>query len=282
MMVADKVFTLSYLRAPRWVGVGACADMHLRHAKSADLPFLTSLLANNECLCTLGKEKNREDWVSIGQTYVNGVLNTELATWENCATRYSDASSALWVLEDTGKADGSAPVVGCIGCIANAKDSEVELVRMYVDPNYRRRGLGRQLFDHLHMHACGIRAKRIHLSTPSVNEPGLAFYRSLGFVTANTFVVDDFAPHTLQLSVLERLIANDAPLLNASASAVQAYFACQCGATDAEQIAIMPALGIAKLEAMQAAAEEVATSGRDDEARHAGFEWATAIGNFIA
>lgn len=278
-MVADKAYNTAERSIPQVRRV-CVRIMHLRHAKSSDLPFLTSLLANNECLCTLGKEKNREDWVSIGQTYVNGVLKTELASWENCATRYSDASSALWVLEDTGKADGSAPVVGCIGCIA--KDSEVELVRMYVDPNYRRRGLGRQLFDHLHMHACGIGAKRIHLSTPSVNEPGLAFYRSLGFVTANTFVVDDFAPHTLQLSVLERLIANDAPLLNASASAVQAYFACQCGATDAEQNAIMPALGIARLEAMQAAAEEVATSGRDDEARHAGFEWATAIGNFVA
>ena len=197
MMVADKAYNTAERSIPQVRRV-CVRIMHLRHAKSSDLPFLTSLLANNECLCTLGKEKNREDWVSIGQTYVNGVLKTELASWENCATRYSDASSALWVLEDTGKADGSAPVVGCIGCIA--KDSEVELVRMYVDPNYRRRGLGRQLFDHLHMHACGIGAKRIHLSTPSVNEPGLAFYRSLGFVTANTFV-DDFAPHVAAFSL---------------------------------------------------------------------------------
>ena len=94
---------------------------------------LRTLLASNECLTILGASQQRQDWVSIGEAYVNGVVQSELKDWETCASRYSSAASELWVLEE----EREGRVVGCVGAVANVgpggSDCSMELVRMYVD-----------------------------------------------------------------------------------------------------------------------------------------------------
>ena len=116
-----------------------------------------------------------------------------------------------------------------------------------------------------------------------MNTPGIAFYQALGFTTAETFVVTDHAPHQLEITKMElRLSESAASLLEAPASVVHAYFSGKCGSTDAEQLAALKALSVSELEGLQAEAEDVAAGGRDEEARGAGLQWATAIGNLIA
>ena len=69
--------------------------------------------------CLIGRTK-------IGTDYVDGVLKTELVSWESCKSKYTEDGSCLWVLleEDVG-------VVGSVGIIRH-QEGEYELVRMYV------------------------------------------------------------------------------------------------------------------------------------------------------
>ena len=152
---------------------------------------------------------------------------------------------------------------------------------------FQRRGLGRQLVDLLLAHARAKGAQSVWLTTPSVNRPGIAFYEALGFATVETFLVTDHAPHQLEITKMQLLLGSAAPpspppLCEAPASAVHAYFSGKCGSTDAEQIAAVRALGVPELARLQAEAEDVATAGRDQDARGAGLQWATLIGNLIA
>jgi len=89
------------------------------------------------------------------------------------ATGAEDAESA----ED---AEDAAEVVG----FAHAElggDDEGYVLRLYVHPDHRNRGLGRRLLgrtrDDLFAHG----AERINAMVLAANEPGNAFYRSLGF-----------------------------------------------------------------------------------------------------
>ena len=103
-----------------------------RPATCEDLASLRTLLSSNECLKTLGAQHGRQDWVSIGEAYVNDVLQSEMQSWETCAARYSSAASELWVLLE----EPEARVVGCIGAVATVDpgaECTMELVRMYVD-----------------------------------------------------------------------------------------------------------------------------------------------------
>lgn len=250
--------------------------MLVRPAVAGDLASISALFADNECLRALGKAQSRQDLIDIGDGYVSGVLKTELCSWNACTARYAGEGSALWVLDEGG--DGC---IGTIGCIEEGE--EIELVRMYVAQERQRRGCGRQLFDVLHTHARSRGARKLKLTTPVANEPGIAFYRSLGFAQASSFTVHDFAPHALEIAAMEMALDDGAAsLLAAPASAVHAHFARQVGATDAEQIERMRTLGLEGLEELQAVAEEVNLNGRDAEAKHAGMTWATVISTLIA
>ena len=68
----------------------------------------------------------------------------------------------------------------------------------------------------------------------------------------------------------------------ASASAVNAHFEAQLGATDDAQFAAMRKRRLEELEELQSLAEDVAASGMDAAAQQVGLEWATRIGAFIA
>ena len=150
---------------------------------------------------------------------------------------------------------------------------------------FQRRGLGRQLVDLLLAHARAKGARSVWLTTPSVNRPGIAFYEALGFAAVEKFLVTDHAPHQLEITKMQLSLLGSAappPLCEAPASAVHAYFSGKCGSTDDEQIAAVRALGVSELERLQAEAVDVAAAGRDQEARGAGLQWATLIGNLIA
>ena len=178
------------------------ALMRIRRPTPTDLPGLAALVSTNECLCILGRAQARPEWVTIGEAYVANVLRTEYASFENCMARYESPASRLWVL-----VDASDAVLGSVGVIEDPQRStRFELVRMYVHAEHRRRGYGRLLLDELLGHARAHGATQLTLTTPSVNAPGLGFYRSVGFSRASAFsITDSFGddqgePHTLELT----------------------------------------------------------------------------------
>ena len=84
-------------------------------------------------------------------------------------------------------------------------------------------------------------------------------------------------------AALVQTVEDKEELLSASADAVNAFFAGKIGAAeDAASLARMQSLGVTALEDLQGVADDIALSGRDDDARAAGFYWATRIGRFIA
>lgn len=109
----------------------------------------------------------------------------------------SSSSSSGTAVEEQQKREGGAVM-------------EMELVRMYVDSRFQRRGLGRLLMTHLFDYVRALQSTTttvqgqhhhtekkqqpltidaIWLTTPTWNAPGLAFYRSFGFELEKTFVV---------------------------------------------------------------------------------------------
>jgi|TARA_B110001469_G_scaffold17125_1_gene17327 ribosomal protein S18 acetylase RimI-like enzyme len=183
--------------------------MRTRRPTPADLPALAALLSTNECLCILGRAQAQPEWVTIGKAYVSNALRTEYASFENCMARYESPASRLWVLVDE-----SDSVLGSVGVIEDPQHStHFELVRMYVNAEHRQRGYGRLLLDELFGHARAHGATQLSLTTPSVNAPGLGFYRSVGFSKVRAFsITDSFGDdqgkqHTLELTEMRMDLA---------------------------------------------------------------------------
>jgi putative acetyltransferase len=71
--------------------------------------------------------------------------------------------------------------VGC-GAVRQIEPGIAEIKRMYVDPTFRGRGVGRQIVDALAAQARQIGAKRIVLETGPRQPDAIAMYEHAGFV----------------------------------------------------------------------------------------------------
>ena len=60
-------------------------------------------------------------------------------------------------------------------------DDEAEVRRMYVDADYRRRGIGVRLLSHLEDFCVEEGYRRILLSTSEIQEAALALYQAQGY-----------------------------------------------------------------------------------------------------
>ncbi len=83
--------------------------------------------------------------------------------------------SGFWV------ADLAGAVVGMAG-IERLNSLEAEVRRMYVDANYRRRGIGIRLLSHVEDFCIENNYQRILLSTSELQEAALALYRAQGYM----------------------------------------------------------------------------------------------------
>jgi ribosomal protein S18 acetylase RimI-like enzyme len=88
------------------------------------------------------------------------------------------------------------------GVVTARKQGDAIVVdRLYVRPQYQRRGIGRQLLESSYRVFRG--AKRVRLSVEAENEKGVAFYAKQGFrETARNF--EDVAGARLENVVMER------------------------------------------------------------------------------
>ena len=136
-----------------------------------------------------------------GAAYVEEQLRTELASWEATSAAFSAGCSKLWLMTC-----GCEPrrVIGSVGLVDQG-GGNCELVSLFVDEKYRRRGLATALFGTLLVHVRGRGARRISLTTPSDNAAGVALYTRLGFVRSRTWTSSDKLP--VELSNFEQQVA---------------------------------------------------------------------------
>ena len=96
--------------------------------------------------------------------------------------------------------DGGA-VVGVL--TARKQDDAVVVARLYVRPQYQRRGIGRQLLES--SYRAFVDARRVRLNVEAANWKGVAFYAKEGFrETARTS--EDAAGTSLETLVLEKAL----------------------------------------------------------------------------
>jgi GNAT superfamily N-acetyltransferase len=105
------------------------------------------------------------------EAYIAGALKDEI---DRIADYYRERDGGFWVAADGGK------IVGTFGLEASGDDA-MELRRMYVDPDLRRRGIARRML-HLAEGECRRRGRpRMNLSTSELQREALSLYRSAGY-----------------------------------------------------------------------------------------------------
>ena len=105
------------------------------------------------------------------EAYITRCLEEEI---DRIADYYAERGGGFWV------AIGDNRVVGMFGLEATPADG-MELRRMYVDPQMRRRGIARMMLRSAE-DECRRRQKvRIDLSTSELQAEALALYRSAGY-----------------------------------------------------------------------------------------------------
>jgi putative acetyltransferase len=84
--------------------------------------------------------------------------------------------------------EDGAPV-GC-GCFKKFDDSSVEMKRMYVKPEYRRKGISSTILNELEQWATETGFERAVLETGNLQEEAIAMYEKLGYK-----IIPNFPPY---------------------------------------------------------------------------------------
>jgi GNAT superfamily N-acetyltransferase len=107
----------------------------------------------------------------VFEAYIARALQDEI---DRITDYYRERDGRFWVVADGGK------IVGTFGLEASG-DGAMELRRMYVDPDWRRRGIARRML-HLAEGECRRRGRpRMNLSTSELQQEALSLYRNAGY-----------------------------------------------------------------------------------------------------
>jgi GNAT superfamily N-acetyltransferase len=105
------------------------------------------------------------------ETYIDRSLTEEI---DRISNYYSERHGGFWVAVENEK------IVGMFG-LESSGDSAMELRRMYVDPDVRRRGIARQMLDFAEQECRRRNRPRLDLSTSELQSEALAFYENAGY-----------------------------------------------------------------------------------------------------
>jgi GNAT superfamily N-acetyltransferase len=106
------------------------------------------------------------------ETYIARSLTEEI---DRVADYYSERRGGFWVAIEGER------IVGMFG-LEPSGDDAMELRRMYVDPDLRRRGIARKMLDFAERECRRRNRLRIELSTSELQSEALALYRNAGYV----------------------------------------------------------------------------------------------------
>jgi ribosomal protein S18 acetylase RimI-like enzyme len=82
-------------------------------------------------------------------------------------------------------ADRDGEIVGFAHATWNASEGAAYILRLYIDPDHRKQGLGRELLERTCQRLAGYDVDRIHAMVLAENDPGNAFYEEFGFERAD-------------------------------------------------------------------------------------------------
>ena len=105
------------------------------------------------------------------EAYIERSLAEEV---DRIAAYYGARNGAFWVAEEGGA------IVGMVG-LEQVDAATVELRRMYVDPDARRRAVGRRLLEHAEAVARERGYRTMVLSTSELQQAALTLYRNAGY-----------------------------------------------------------------------------------------------------
>jgi ribosomal protein S18 acetylase RimI-like enzyme len=88
---------------------------------------------------------------------------------------------APWARWEKGWVADDGEIRGFATATFEAWHERLVLWFLYIAPAWRRRGLGRALVEHVEAHGRAVGATHVWLETSSVNVPGIAAYRRLGY-----------------------------------------------------------------------------------------------------
>ena len=139
--------------------------MELRPFADSDADAVCELFVRvNRLLAPASMAKAFEDYVALA-------IREEIGRVE---AYYREHLGGFWVAVDGDK------LVGMFG-LEPASGMAMELRRMYVDPDFRRRGIARALL-HFAENECRRRGcSRMELSTSDLQQEALAFYQASGY-----------------------------------------------------------------------------------------------------
>lgn len=125
--------------------------------------------ANNEDENAI-KSLIRETLSEHGIHFTEGVTDKHL---DNIEEHFKEPS-ILIVLENERK------IIGCAGAL-HKKEDNFEFVKIYLSKEFRKKGLGNTLLEHLISHAKKSKARKITLYSNSLLEPAIKLFRKNNF-----------------------------------------------------------------------------------------------------
>ena len=145
----------------------------IRYARRDELPALASLARRVWRIHYPGIITEGQIDYMLDRGYAIPTLEAEL-----------DAGIAFPLLWSDGK------LVGLASFGPGGQPGEVKLHKLYLDPDFHRRGLGQQLLNWIETEASGHGFKRIILQVNKQNAKAIAAYRRRGFTVRTSLVVD--------------------------------------------------------------------------------------------
>ena len=121
------------------------------------------------------------------EIYIARSLTEEI---DRVSEYYSERNGGFWVaVEGEG-------IVGMFG-LEPSGEAAMELRRMYIDPDFRRRGIARKMLDFAEQQCRRRQRPRMDLSTSELQQEALALYRNAGYALVREEVVEAASHKTL-------------------------------------------------------------------------------------
>ncbi len=105
------------------------------------------------------------------ETYIEQSLEQEI---DRISSYYESHGGSFWVCLIDEK------IVGMFG-LEQYADTDLELRRMYVDPNARRMGIARKMLNFAEQQALHAGANHLYLSTSEIQDAALSLYKNAGY-----------------------------------------------------------------------------------------------------